>query len=149
VHSDPSYFVRRWSVVVVNPFSFSAEPHRLRLQSGNTYSVTPHYNGGASVNGYNIQNGTTWNTEIDEHGNMNGLDSNINPWHYDSRTKTYFQLWNRDYLHWRGICAHLFLINPHFGHLDAVPNGAGFAGRVPPASAVLPPAVAPVPSART
>lgn len=58
-------------------------------QSGNQYFVTPKPGGGAHVQGFNFQNGTTWNTDIDRRGNMQGFDGNYNYWQYDNNTKTY------------------------------------------------------------
>lgn len=46
-------------------------------------------NGDTVVNGFNYETGSTWNTTIKPNGSMNGLDGNLNPWSYDSRSGTY------------------------------------------------------------
>jgi hypothetical protein len=53
------------------------------------YTVTPRYGGGAYVNGLNAGTGSIWNTDIDRHGNMNGLDARGNYWTYDRGSNTY------------------------------------------------------------
>ena len=58
-------------------------------QSGNMYTVTPGFGGGANVQGFNTNTGSMWNTRIDNRGNMNGMDSHMNPWSYDAGSKTY------------------------------------------------------------
>jgi hypothetical protein len=58
-------------------------------QSGNTYTVRPRLNGGVHVDGYNLNNDSMWNTDIDRRGNMRGYDADSNPWSYDSGSKTY------------------------------------------------------------
>lgn len=58
-------------------------------QSGNMYYVSPRPNGGTHVQGYNLNNGSMWNTDVDRRGNMRGLDSDMNSWSYNSGSKTY------------------------------------------------------------
>src|ERR1700693_4615417 len=77
------------SLTIIAP-SFAQSRTVYDWQSGNTYTVTPGYNGGANVQGFNAQNGSMWNTQIDRGGNMNGMDSHMNPWSYDAGSKAYF-----------------------------------------------------------
>lgn len=58
-------------------------------QSGNSYVVTPNYGGGMHVQGYNLNTGSIWNTDIDSQGNMHGYDAGGNYWTYDRGSKTY------------------------------------------------------------
>jgi hypothetical protein len=58
--------------------------------NGNSYRVTPTYGGGARVNGFNYNTGAAWNTNIQNNGNMNGVDSRGNYWNYNSNSGTYF-----------------------------------------------------------
>lgn len=58
-------------------------------QSGNSYTTTTRPGGGANVNGYNMNNGSMWNTQIDPRGNQQGTDANGNMWNYNAGTKTY------------------------------------------------------------
>ena len=59
-------------------------------QTGNTYRITPNYNGGATVQGYNFNNGTSGRTEIDRRGNQRGYDAQGGYWQYNNRTGSYF-----------------------------------------------------------
>ena len=58
-------------------------------QSGNTYTTTTRPGGGATINGFNANTGSTWNTQIDQRGNQQGMDSSGNVWNYNAQTKTY------------------------------------------------------------
>ena len=58
-------------------------------QSGNSYTVTPQYGGGARVQGYNFGNGSMWNQTIQPNGNMQGTDAQGNFWTYNEGSKTY------------------------------------------------------------
>ena len=81
IYETPSY----------QPPSYSPPSSRTTYdwQSGNTYTTRKRYNGDTDVNGVNLNTGSTWNTTIKPNGSMNGTDSKMNPWTYDSRTKTY------------------------------------------------------------
>lgn len=58
-------------------------------QSGNSYTTATRPGGGATINGYNMNTGSMWNTQIDQRGNQQGTDANGNMWNYDARSKTY------------------------------------------------------------
>jgi hypothetical protein len=58
--------------------------------SGNTYFWRKDSRGNTHVDGMNLNTGSMWQTEIKPNRSMNGWDSNMNPWNYDSRSKTYF-----------------------------------------------------------
>jgi hypothetical protein len=58
-------------------------------QSGNSYSWRKNYNGDTKVNGFNLNTGSMWQTTIKPDGSMRGTDSNMNPWTYDAKSKTY------------------------------------------------------------
>lgn len=57
--------------------------------SGNSYRWSRDLDGSTRVNGTNIYTGSTWKQTIKPDGSMTGWDSKMNPWQYDSRTKTY------------------------------------------------------------
>lgn len=59
-------------------------------QSGNTYTVQPRPNGGAHVNGFNSQTGSTWSQTIQPDGSASGFDSRGNSWSYDQNTGNYY-----------------------------------------------------------
>jgi hypothetical protein len=59
-------------------------------QTGNSYTTTRRASGGTSINGYNVENGSTWHTEVDRRGNMHGTDADGNYWTYDRRSGAYF-----------------------------------------------------------
>ena len=58
-------------------------------QSGNTYNWRKRSNGETDVDGFNLNTGSMWNTTIKPNGSMRGTDSKMNPWTYDSKSKTY------------------------------------------------------------
>lgn len=58
-------------------------------QTGNFYTTTPTYGGGARINGFNSSTGSTWNTTVQPNGNMNGMDSNGNMWNYNRSSGSY------------------------------------------------------------
>jgi hypothetical protein len=59
------------------------------VQSGNSYRWRKSPDGVTKVDGMNLNTGSMWNTTIKPNGSMNGWDSQMNPWSYDSRSKTY------------------------------------------------------------
>lgn len=61
-------------------------------QSGNSYTVTPGFNGGAHIRGFNLNTSSMWNTDIDARGNMRGFDANGDYWTYNRGSKTYMNL---------------------------------------------------------
>lgn len=54
-------------------------------QSGNYYTAQKSPSGNTRLNGMNLGTGSMWNTTIKPNGSMNGWDSKMNPWAYDSR----------------------------------------------------------------
>jgi hypothetical protein len=58
-------------------------------QSGNQYNWNTIGNQ-TNVQGYNIKNGTRWNTTIQPNGSMTGYDGNGNYWQYDSNSGNYY-----------------------------------------------------------
>lgn len=62
--------------------------HRYDWQSGNNYTVNRDTNG-ATVNGYNAQNGTMWNERQNSNGTYHGTDSNGNFYSGNNRTGQY------------------------------------------------------------
>jgi hypothetical protein len=56
--------------------------------TGNCYQ-TNNFNGTTRVYGNNMQNGTNWNTTIQQNGNMRGTDSDGNMWNYNAQSKIY------------------------------------------------------------
>lgn len=60
--------------------------------SGNLYHWHPDMLGGTHVNGVNMQTGAMWNTQIEPDGDMRGIDSDLNPWSYDSSSGVYMNL---------------------------------------------------------
>lgn len=62
---------------------------RYDYRTGNYYTVTPTYGGGARVQGMNIKNGTTWSNTVDQRGNQRGYDANGNYYNYNADTGTY------------------------------------------------------------
>lgn len=57
-------------------------------RSGNSYT-TSSLGDSTYVSGFNYNTGSTWSTTIDSAGNMNGMDSNYNPWSYNSTSGVY------------------------------------------------------------
>ena len=57
--------------------------------SGNSYRWNRDREGRTHVNGSNLYSGSQWRTTIKPDGSMRGMDSRMNPWSYDSRTRTY------------------------------------------------------------
>jgi hypothetical protein len=58
-------------------------------RSGNSYRWRKNYDGSTTVNGSNLQTGSTWRTQIKPDGSMRGTDSDYNSWTYNPRSKTY------------------------------------------------------------
>ena len=59
-------------------------------RSGNSYRWREDSSGNTRVDGMNLNTGSMWQTTIKPNGSMRGTDSNLNPWTYDSNSKTYF-----------------------------------------------------------
>jgi|GEM_PF-4423231 len=59
-------------------------------QSGNSYSWSTDASGTTTVDGYNLDTGSTWQTNIESDGDMSGYDSDSNYWEYDKSTGTYY-----------------------------------------------------------
>lgn len=70
-------------------FIFTAAFAGYNPYTGNTYTVTPNGGGGATVQGFNTNTGSNWNTTIQSNGNMNGVDAKGNMWDYNRQTGTY------------------------------------------------------------
>jgi hypothetical protein len=75
--------------VLVGTSPAGAQQYHYDWQSGNSYYTTPGIGGGAIVQGFNLQNGSNWHTNIDPHGNMNGFDARGNYWQYNRGSSTY------------------------------------------------------------
>lgn len=58
-------------------------------RSGNSYRWQRDFNGDTRVSGMNLYTGSMWRQTIKPDGSMTGTDSKMNPWRYDSKTKTY------------------------------------------------------------
>ena len=70
-------------------YGYQAPKTTYDYSSGNMYTTTPNYNGGANIQGSNLNNGSMWNTQVKPNGDMSGTDANGNYWNYNSSTKTY------------------------------------------------------------
>ena len=57
--------------------------------SGNSIRWRRDSAGNTRVNGMNLYTGSTWKHTIEPDGSMSGWDSKLNPWRFNSRTKTY------------------------------------------------------------
>lgn len=57
--------------------------------SGNFYRWQNNDDGETKIYGNNYKTGSTWNTTVEENGDMRGRDSNGNVWNYNDRTGTY------------------------------------------------------------
>jgi len=101
-YSVPNYTPRTYTPPVYTPPPLYVPPSTSRSrsytpssgstydwQSGNSYTWRKSLSGDTNVNGWNVNTGSMWNTTIKPNGSMNGYDSQMNPWTYDSRTKTY------------------------------------------------------------
>jgi hypothetical protein len=58
-------------------------------RSGNSYHWNTTPEGSTQVHGFNVQNGTQWNTTIQPNGNMRGTDGNFNTWNYNAQSGYY------------------------------------------------------------
>lgn len=58
-------------------------------RSGNRYNWDRESDGSTTVDGYNLRTGSTWRTEIESDGDMNGRDSRGNLWQYDASSGFY------------------------------------------------------------
>lgn len=76
-------------VMFLLPFAVSASGYEYDWKSGNSYWTQPNQNGGATVRGYNFEEGSSWTTTIDQRGNQSGWDANGNYWQYNNRSGTY------------------------------------------------------------
>lgn len=77
-------------LVFLFPAPLLAGSYEYDWKSGNSYLTQPRQNGGATVRGYNVENGSTWTTTIDPNGNQSGYDADGNYWRYNSRSGAYF-----------------------------------------------------------
>ncbi|STX37477.1 hypothetical protein [Legionella feeleii] len=59
------------------------------VSSGNCYSVSPSYDG-YNVQGYNLNTGSIWNTNLKNNGDMDGWDSQGNYWQYNDNSGNYY-----------------------------------------------------------
>lgn len=59
-------------------------------RSGNSYRWNTNVSGTTTLNGYNHNTGSMWQTKIKPNGDMNGYDSDFNYWKYNKSTKTYY-----------------------------------------------------------
>lgn len=79
----------------VNPYAQQRQQQQPRSgssydwQSGNSYHYRTDSYGNTTVNGYNLQNGTMWNSRIKPNGNQSGTDAQGNYWDYNARSGTY------------------------------------------------------------
>lgn len=58
-------------------------------RSGNSYTWNKAFDGTTNLRGFNVQNGTHWNTTIQPNGDMHGLDGKNNYWTYHQGTGFY------------------------------------------------------------
>lgn len=56
--------------------------------TGNHYNVTNSF-GNTHIQGRNTYTGSNWNTNIDSHGNMRGIDASGHSWNYNSMSGYY------------------------------------------------------------
>lgn len=77
------------AALVVLPGAVAMAQFSYDWRTGNSYSTTPTYGGGAHVQGFNAGTGSMWNTNIAPNGNMNGMDSHGNYWTYDRASGSY------------------------------------------------------------
>lgn len=59
-------------------------------KSGNSYTTRKDSLGNTNVDGYNLETGSSWNTQIKKNGDMKGTDKNGNHWNYNKSSKTYY-----------------------------------------------------------
>jgi len=62
---------------------------RYDWETRSSYRWYPGPTGNIRVHGFNAETWSTWHTTIKTDGSMRGMDSNSQPWTYDSRTGTY------------------------------------------------------------
>jgi hypothetical protein len=67
----------------------STSGHTFDARSGNQYNWTRSPSGETTVRGMNVQTGSIWRTTIQPDGSMRGMDKDMNPWSYNSRSGTY------------------------------------------------------------
>jgi hypothetical protein len=77
-------------------------------QSGNSYHWNTSPDGTTQVHGFNIQNGTQWNTTIQPNGNMRGMDGNYNSWNYNAQTGYYHNMGTGETCIGTGYARHCF-----------------------------------------
>lgn len=95
----PTLAAAQYGSTYVNPYAQQRQQQQqprsgssYDWQSGNSYHYRTDSYGNTTVNGYNLQNGTMWNSRIQPNGSQTGTDANGNYWTYDHRTKTYNNL---------------------------------------------------------
>ncbi|MFC0047774.1 hypothetical protein [Rheinheimera tilapiae] len=95
IHADPytytapTYTVPTYTVPTYTAPTYTAPSYTYDATTGNSYSTTPTYGGGANVMGTNTNTGSMWNTNIQADGDMSGIDSQGNYWTYDKQTGNY------------------------------------------------------------
>lgn len=61
-------------------------------RTGNRYEIEHHddaFEQDTHVKGYNVQTGSSWETTIDDDGDMRGRDADGNSWRYDEGSSLY------------------------------------------------------------
>jgi hypothetical protein len=75
--------------ISVTSIGFSQTGSYYNYSNGNSYNYGT-YGGTTFINGYNFNNGRTWQQRIDQNGNQSGTDSRGNYWQYNSNTGSYY-----------------------------------------------------------
>lgn len=76
-------------VFIIGMFNISFADSSYDWQTGNMYNTTQDSMGNTDVNGMNTHTGSTWNTTIEQNGDMHGVDSDHNYWNYNNATGYY------------------------------------------------------------
>tara|TARA_B100000282_G_C31268448_1_gene281031 strand:- start:35 stop:364 length:330 start_codon:yes stop_codon:yes gene_type:complete len=69
--------------------SFAFCKYEYDYQSGNSYTICDNGAGGTSLNGVNLNNGTTWSQQQNRDGTYNGVDGSGNFYTGDNNTGYY------------------------------------------------------------
>lgn len=72
-------------LISINAFA----DYKYDYKTGNSYSTYTDSVGNTYVRGFNTKTGSTWNTTIENDGDMRGTDSGGNYWNYNRGSKTY------------------------------------------------------------
>src|ERR671919_602803 len=77
-------------ILMIPRQSFAQYGSSYDWKTGNSYRYNTDSSGNTTVRGYNIKNGSMWNTRVDSSGSMRGTDSQGNYWNYNSSSGNYY-----------------------------------------------------------